>query len=188
MDVQKGLVDCGVVHRHHLLPGLAVALLDGPLDLGDRRLERDDPGNLEEGGLHDHVDARAEPQLLGELDGVYRVDLELFVDDLLLHLDRHLVPHLVVGKRRAEEESAARFRLAEHVVLLQEGEVVAGDEVGVVDQVRRVDRLSAETQVRSGDGPRLLRVVDEVGLGVVVGRLANDLDGVLVRPHGAVRA
>ena len=42
--------------------------------------------------------------------------------------------------------------------------------------------------MRDGDGAGLLRVVDEVALGVVVGVLADDLDGVLVGAHGAVGA
>ena len=65
---------------------------------------------------------------------------------------------------------------------------MAGDEVGLGDQVAGADRLGAEAQVRDGDGAGLLRIVDEVALGEVVGILADDLDGVLVGAHGAVRA
>ena len=44
---------------------------------------------------------------------------------------------------------------------------MAGDEVGLADQVGRADRPRAEAQVRDGDRAGLLRVVDEVALGVV---------------------
>ncbi len=63
---------------------------------------------------------------------------------------------------------------------------MTGDEVGVVDQVRGVDRLFAEAEVRDGDGAGFLGVIDEVGLGKVLGGLADDLDGVLVGADGAV--
>ncbi len=65
---------------------------------------------------------------------------------------------------------------------------MAGQEVGLVDQVGAADRLRAEAQVRDGHRAGLLRVVDEVALGVVVGRLADDLDRVLVGADRAVGA
>ena len=65
---------------------------------------------------------------------------------------------------------------------------MAGDEVCLPDQVRRADRPRAEAQVRDGHRARLLRVVDEVALGVVRRLLADDLDRVLVGADRAVRA
>ena len=65
---------------------------------------------------------------------------------------------------------------------------MAGDEVGLGDQIAGVDGLGAEAQVRDGHGAGLLRVVNEVALGVVVGLFADDLDGVLVGADGAICA
>ena len=76
----------------------------------------------------------------------------------------------------------------EDLRLAEQAELVAGDEVGVLDQVGRADRLRAEAQVRDGDRARLLRVVDEVALGEQVGALADDLDRRLVGADRAVRA
>ena len=56
------------------------------------------------------------------------------------------------------------------------------------DQVRRADRLRAEAQVRDRHRAGLLRVVDEIALGVVVGLVADDLDRVLVGADRAVGA
>ena len=64
---------------------------------------------------------------------------------------------------------------------------MAGDEVGVIDQVGRTDRLRAETQVRHGDRARLLGVVHEVALGPEVSALTDDLHRRLVRADRAVR-
>ncbi len=79
-------------------------------------------------------------------------------------------------------------RLREHVVLVEEGEVVAGDEVGLVDQVGGDNLVLAETQMAGGDRARFLGVVDKVALGGVVGLGADDLDGVLVGADCAVGA
>ena len=64
---------------------------------------------------------------------------------------------------------------------------MTGDKVGVVDQVRRVNGVLAETEMRNGDGAGLLGVIDKVGLGIIVGGFADDFNGVLVGANGAVR-
>ncbi len=171
VDVLERFVNGGVVHGNNFVARFAVALLDGILDLFQGSGQRDDVGDLEEGGLHDDVDAGAQAKLFTQLDGVDHVELQLLVDDLLLHFPGHLVPDLILLEGGAEQEGAARLGLGDHVVLLQEGEVVAGDEVGVVDQVGGVDGLFAEAQVRDGDGAGFFGVIDEVGLGEVLGGL-----------------
>ena len=52
----------------------------------------------------------------------------------------------------------------------------------------RLDRRLAEAQVGNGQTAGLLGVVSEVRLRVHIGVVADDLDGVLVRADGAVRA
>ena len=65
---------------------------------------------------------------------------------------------------------------------------VACDKVGLVDVVRALYLLVAEAQMADGNAAGLLRVVLEVCLNVLVGVVADDLDGVLVRADGAVAA
>ena len=48
--------------------------------------------------------------------------------------------------------------------------------------------LIAEAQMADGDAAGLLGVILEVGLDILVGMVADDLDGVLVRADGAVAA
>ena len=49
---------------------------------------------------------------------------------------------------------------------------MAGDEVGIVDEVGRADGPAAETQVRYGDAAGLAGVVGEIGLRIQVGVVA----------------
>ncbi len=63
-----------------------------------------------------------------------------------------------------------------------------GDEVGLAHQVDRADWFRPKAQVRDGDRARLLRVIDEVALRVIFRAFADDLDGIFVRAHRAVRA
>ena len=112
----------------------------------------------------------------------------MLLDDRLLDLARQVVPHLVGPERGVEQERRAGAGEVEHVVLVEELGLVAGDEVGLPDQVRGADRARPEAQVRDRDRARLLRVVDEVPLAEVVRLLGDDLDRVLVGADGAVGA
>ena len=53
----------------------------------------------------------------------------------LLCFERQMVPDLILAVRRVEQEHSARSRVAEHVVLFEEDELVAGAETGLLDQV-----------------------------------------------------
>ena len=65
---------------------------------------------------------------------------------------------------------------------------MASHEVSFVfaNQVRGVDDALTKAEVRGGHGAGLLGVVNEVALGVVVGFVTDNLDGVLVGTHGTV--
>ena len=63
---------------------------------------------------------------------------------------------------------------------------VACHEVRRGDKVGGTDRSVTETEVRAGETSRLLGVVGEVCLAILVGRLTDDLDGVLVGTYGTV--
>ena len=178
----------GEVLAHDGLAALAVGLLDGVLDGGDGFVARQHAADGEEAGLHDGVDAAAHAGRLRHLDGVNHVELQLLLDDLLLRRARQVVPHLVRAERAVEQEDRAGIGALQHVEPLHEAELMAADEIRPRDEVRRVDRLLAEAQVRNRDRARLLRVIDEVALHVQVGLFAHDLDGVLVRAHRAVGA
>ena len=76
------------------------------------------------------------PDLFAEAYTVDDVELELFVDNVLLDFLGNLVPHFIFAVGAVEQEGSAFLGVDEDVVFLQKGEVVAGHEVGFVDQVR----------------------------------------------------
>jgi hypothetical protein len=51
-----------------------------------------------------------------------------------------------------------------------------------------MDRLFAEAEVRTGDAAGFAAIVLEIGLSVLVGRIADDLDRRLVGRNGAIAA
>ena len=141
---QRG-VDGGEVARQHGLAALAVGLADRLLDLRDRLVARQHAGDGEEAGLRHGVDAAGEAGLLRHRERVDDVERELLVEDLLLRLARQLVPHLVRPVGAVEQEGGAGPRERQHVELLHELELVAGDEVGAGRSGRTTRSASARS-------------------------------------------
>ena len=167
---------------------LAVGLLGVGLHVLVGLVIRDDVGELEERSLHDGVDAVAHADLRRQIDGVDGVELDVLLGEQLLHGSRQLGVELLIAPLAVEQERAAVLEGGDHVVLRHIRRVVAGGEVGRVDLVRGLDRRLAKAQVGNGQAAGLLGVVGEIRLSVHVGVVADDLDGVLVRADGAVRA
>ena len=161
-------VDRGLVAIEHRLAALAVRASDRLLDREDRLVERQHAGEREEARLQHGVDATAHARLLRHAGCVDDVEPEPLRHDLLLHPRRQVLPDLVGPEGCVEQERRALGGDVEDVDLLQEAELVAGDEPGARDEVRRADRARPEAEVRHGDRAGLLRVVDEVALGVAV--------------------
>ena len=70
-------------------------------------------------------------------------EAKLLRDDRVLHLPRQVVPDLFGRERGVQQERRARRGMFEHVDLVHELELVAGDEPGTIHQIRRADRLRA---------------------------------------------
>ena len=183
---------CGIDRREvelHQVAALgAIGLLDGVLDLRNGLVGRQHLRQMEEAGLQDGVGAHAQAGAHGDVGGVDHPELELAIDQRLLHFARQMVPDLVGAIGAVEQKGAAGPGLAQHVDAAQEVELVAGDEMRLADQVGRGDRLVAEAQVRGGFGAGLVRVVVEVGLRIAPGNATQDLHAVLVGAHRAVGA
>ena len=191
LDLDQGvhaLVHGGDVHVDDLVALHAVGLLDGFLQQGHGLVEVDDVGQLEEGGLHDHVDAAAQTHFLGHGNGVNIEELQVLAGDGALHGSRQVLFHVFQRPVGVQHEGTAVLDAVQDVVLGDIGGLVAGDVVGLGDEVGRLDGALAEAQVGHGEAAGLLGVVSEVGLGVHVGVVADDLDGLLVGTHGAVGA
>lgn len=100
-----------------------------------------------------------------------------------------MIPDFVRSIGAGEQEGHAWLGFGQHLgTRFQEDPLVAGDEVGRLDQVGQADRLGPETQVRRRNSAGLLGIVEEIALGVVVGLLTDDTDRVVVGAHCAVRA
>ncbi len=183
-----GDVNGGPVGLDHLVALAAIGLLGVVLHVFFGFFVGDHIGQLEEGRLHDGVDAPAHAHLLGQVDGVDGVELGLLLGQGPLHGGGEALFQLFLIPGAVEQEGAALLEGRDHVIGRHIGGVMAGDEVGIVNLVGGLDGALAKAQVGYGEAARLLGVIGEIGLHVQVGVVTDDLDGVLVGAHGAVRA
>ncbi len=126
--------------------------------------------------------------LIGHFVGVNDVELQVLFDQVFLHFRWQVVPNFIRPINAVEQENTIGTGIFEHVVLLEEAELMAGQEVGFVlrYQVGRLDGLRSKPEVRNCHRTRFLGVILEVTLGVVVSLFTDDLDRVLIRSHCAV--
>ena len=148
LEARGGPVDGVPVHLDDLLALAAVGLLDGLLHQGDGLVLGQDAGELEEAGLHDRVDAQAQAELAGHLQGVDGVDLDLLVDDRPLHVLGQVLEDLGGLPVGVDEERPALADALEDVEPADVGGLVEGDEIDRVEEVLRLDRAAC----RSGGG------------------------------------
>ena len=126
-----GVVHGGEVHVDDLVALAAVGLFDGVLQQRHGLIKGNDFGELEEGGLHDHVDAPAEADFHGDLHRVHVVELDVLAGEGALHGSGQFAAEVFDGVPfGVQHEHAAVLDAFEHVVLMDIGGLVAGDVVG----------------------------------------------------------
>ena len=185
--LQRG-VHGGKILLHDRFAALDIGLFDRALDRGDGFVAGQDAADGKETRLHDGVDAPAHAGLLGDFVSVNHVELEFLFDDLLLHRARQVIPHFFRAIDAVQQERCARLGGLEHVIALEERELVARDKVRRADQVRCVNGARPKAQVRDRHRAGFPRVVVEKALRVIFGVFADDADRVVVGAHRAIRA
>ena len=143
---------------------------------------------LEEGSLHNGVDAVAHAHLRRQVDGVDDVQPGMLLGQHLLHGSGQVLLQLVGLPLAVEQEHAAVLQRGHHVVHGHISGVVASHEVRRVDLIGGLDGRLAKAQVAYRQAAGLLGVVGKVGLRIHVGVVTDDLDGVLVGANGTVGA
>ena len=181
-------INGGIVHVHDILAFSAIGFFVGILQVFHRIFVRNDVGEMEESGLHDHIDTAAKTDVLCDFKGIDDVELCMEAGQLSLHGCRKNFFQVFFLPWRVQEENTARFEAAEQVIFINIGRTMAGDIVSLADEVRLTDRIFAETEMGNGDAAGFLGVIGEVALGIHIGMITDDLDGTLVGTYGTIRA
>ena len=136
--------------------------------------------------MTDRIDPPAQTDLFGKIDGVDRIEGNLILCDIPLHLGRQTHFEILGTPIGVQQESAARLQALQHVVFFYVSMVVASHEVSLFDQIRFMDRLLAEAQIGNGDAARFFRIVGKIGLDMHIGMIPDDFDRIFVGPDSPV--
>ena len=139
MQVSECLVHNFAVSSHHFGSAFTVSFLDRFLDVRDGFIAWQDAGNAEEAGLHYGVNAPAHSDLLRQRISIDNKEANSLFDHLLLHLAWQSIPSCCGITGRIQQEDRTRSGVFQHVNLVYELKLVAGNETGAVDEVRRAD-------------------------------------------------
>ena len=139
MQSREGLIDRLKVPAYRVGAHLAVGFLDRFLDLGDRLFARQYARDRKVAGLHDRVDAAAHAGFFSHSVSVDGEEADAFLDHLLLQLARQALPHAVRRSRNIQQKHRTGSGVLEHVDLVDEVELMAGDKLGVV--MRYAERI-----------------------------------------------
>ena len=177
-----------MVHLNDSLTLLGVRSGSSVLHILDSVLDRNDVSELEESRLKNSIDPVAQTDLLADLNAVDDIELDVVLSDISLYLTRQMLVKLLLCPLAVEQESSARLDVVDDVVLGDVRLVVASYEVSLIDEVGRLDRSLAESEVRNRYAAGLLGVISEVSLSIQVGVVTDDLDRVLVCTNSTVSA
>ena len=186
----RGLIDGLLVAGHHVGSLRGVHGSHVLLQQLHRLIEVHHAGQAEEHRLHDHVDARPQPLIGGQLGGVDDVEVGVLGGDGAPQLRGERRVQLVHrGPGRVQHEGAPVAQAVEHIVAALHVDVlVAGQVIGARDKPGLVHGRVAEAHVGDGEAARFLRVEPGVLLHELARGIAHDAGRHLVGAHGAVGA
>ena len=104
LECAHSLVHRILVHLDDLLAFFPVGLLDGVFHVAERLFRRDDIGNFEKSGLHDHVDPGAETETFADILRIYIVKADPFLRDGPFHAVGEVHFHVLLGPCGIEQE------------------------------------------------------------------------------------
>ena len=130
--------------------------------------------------------AQAETESHGR--GVDDVETCMLLRQGAFHVSRQPFLQLSAGMAAVQQEDASVLELGDYVVLSDVALVVTCDEVRMLHIIGALHRLAAEAEMGLGDAEGFLGVVFEIRLSVHAGKVADDMDGILVGTDGTVAA
>ena len=189
IDLHNGVntfVNGSIVHVNHLLAFLAIGVNDGFLQVFHSIFNRDDTGQFEESGLHDHVDTTTQTDFGSNLHSVNGVEVDVVSSQVAFQLARQFLVQFFSGPRAVQQKSTAILQASSYIVAANVGGVMNSYVVSEVDQERHIDGGMTETQMGYGNTAGFLGVVGEVALSVHIGLVADDFDSALVGTYGTI--
>ena len=163
-------------------------MLYGVLQILHSVIQRNNISQLEECGLHNHIDAAAQADLLRNLHGVDNIEFNIVLGNVAFQLAGKLLVQLVRSPGAVEQEGAALFQAGGNVIAVNIGLIMHGYKIGSVDKIRSHNRRMTETQMGNGYAAGLFTIVGEIALSVHIRIVADDFNSALISADSTVAA
>ena len=155
IQMRQGVVDGGEVAPDNFSAFFLISLLDRFLDMRDSLIARQNSRNREETGLHDRVDPSSHSGVACHILRIDHVELRLFLDQLLLHFTREVIPDFIRAVWGIQQKDTSGPQVFEHIQLFKKMEVVTRHQARRADQVCGPNRAGTKAQMRNGHGAGL---------------------------------
>ena len=181
-------INSGPVHVDNTLAFIAIRRDDGILQFADCQIQGDNVSQFEEGRLHDHVDTAAETDLLCNGNGVDNVEFDMVLGNTAFQGSRQFFFQFSRRPRAVQEECAAFFDALEQIEIMYIGLTMAGNKVGLMNQIGHADRFFTKAQVRYGYTAGFLGVIGKIPLCIEVRIVTDNFDSRFIGANSTVRA
>ena len=181
-------INCAIVHINDILALLAIGSNNSILKITYSLLQRNNISQLEECGLHYHVETSAEAKVLSNLYCINGVELDIVLSNVALHRCRKIIGQLLIIPESIEKEGTVLLKACQQIILIYIRLLGAGYKVSIVNKVWRSDRRLTKTQMRHSNTARLLGVISEICLCIKISLITDNLDSGLVCTYGTIRS
>ena len=173
-------VNGAAIHIDYVLSLATIRVFNGCIKQFTGFVIRKNTGKVEECSLHNHIDASAKPDSAGNVKGIDDIEAGMEGSQFSLHGSREYLIQFFCAPAAVQYKGTARLQAFQQIILIDIGWSVAGNVVGVGNQIRLADWVRAETKVGNGYASGLSGVIGEIALCIHVRVIADNLDGILV--------
>ena len=179
-------VNSCIVFVYNIFTLLAIRLHDEFLHLFDSQINRNYACDTEECRLQDCIGTVTQTNFQCDLCSVDIINCNIFLSKITFYAVRQMFCQLFTIPYSVQQECTVLTQTASHIVHTQVSLNVASYEIRCVYQIGRTDRMITETQVRTSETTRFLRVVREISLAIFICIVTDDLNRVLVGTDSTV--
>ncbi len=188
MQCFYSFVYCCIVHVYYIVALFAVGLFDGSFQQLCRFFKRNDVGQLEECSLGYHVDSVFQTNLFGYFYSVDGIELNVIFSNIFFHFRRQFFFQLCRIPWAVQKEGAARFQAFQYFILVDITCFVASNIVSLVNQIGRTNLGMTKAQMGYGNAAGLFGVVGKVSLGIHIGVVPDNFDGIFIGADSTIGA
>ena len=184
----QALCNCRIVHFNDLAAFVPISVDYRITQVFFRLFQRNDLRQFEERDLHQDVKPATEADILSNLHCIDGVELDIIRCNIVFHTAGQFFVEVGSGPVGIEQKGPTWLQAFQQVIFINIGLLGTGNEVGFVNQIRRLDLRIAKTQMRYGNTARFFGIIGKICLSIHIGLVTNDFDSTFIGANCAIGA